>query len=123
MQPDITFSGNTPYVSWQETGPQRFVGHLAGAGFVVDTPGGIPGAEPDLRAPVSSNCIATPFDADGDACQGGVAPQAFFLHLQAGAPKRLIGEAVVSRRQGGGPSADPRVPGRAAPAPASAARA
>jgi hypothetical protein len=115
VKPDIAFSGHTPYVSWQESG-RTFVGHLAGSGFALDTPGGIPGAAPDLRAPVSSNCIATPFDGDGDACPGGAAPQAFFLHLQAGAPKRLLAEAVVPGGQGGGPVGGPaQGPGHGGP--------
>ena len=99
VRPDITFSGHTPFVSWQETvgGEARtFVAHLDGERFALDTPGGIGGAEPDLRAPISSNCIGTPFNADGDACQGGAAPQAFFLHLQAGAPKRLLANAIAA---------------------------
>jgi hypothetical protein len=114
-RPDITFSGHVPFVSWQETvgGQARtFVAHLDGARFVLDTPGGIGGAEPDLRAPISSNCIATPFNADGSACQGGAAPQAFFLHLQAGAPKRLLANAIVPNPAPGG--------GAGAPAPAPA---
>src|SRR4051794_28934572 len=97
-RPDIAFAGHTPFVSWQETvggAPRTFVAHLAGERFVLDTPGGIGGAEPDLRAPISSNCIATPFNADGDACQGGTAPQAFFLHLQAGTPNRLPAAAIA----------------------------
>ena len=90
----------------------------------LDTPGGIGGAEPDLRAPVSSNCIATPFDADGDACQGGVAPQAFFLHLQAGAPKRLLGEAIAPAARAAAPRRTRRGPGHGGPgAGTSAARA
>src|SRR4051794_15031626 len=103
VRPDITFAGHTPFVSWQETvaGEARtFVAHLHGERFVLDTPGGVGGAEPDLRAPVSSNCIATPFNADGDACQGGAAPEAFFLHLQAGTPKRLLANAIPSAGSG-----------------------
>jgi hypothetical protein len=98
-RPDIAFSAHTPLVSWQETvgGEARtFVAHLDGAKFVLDTPGGIGGAEPDLRAPISSNCIATPFNSDGDACQGGATPDAFFLHLQAGSPKRLLASEIAN---------------------------
>ena len=110
VRPDITFSGHTPFVTWQESvgGQARtFVSHLEGGRFVLDTPGGIGGAEPDLRAPVSSNCIATPFNADGDACQGGAAPQAFFLHLQTGSPKRLLADAIAPAAPGGGGSQGP----------------
>ena len=98
VRPDIAFSGHTPFVSWQERVGGRartFVAHLQGDRFVLDTPGGIGSAEPDLRAPISSNCIATPFNADGDACQGGAAAQAFFLRLQAGPPKRLLASAIA----------------------------
>jgi hypothetical protein len=109
VRPDITFSGHVPFVSWQETvnGQARtFVAHLEGEKFVLDTPGGIGGAEPDLRAPISSNCMGTPFNADGDACQGGAAAQAFFLHLQAGTPKRLLANAIApSGGSGGGAGA------------------
>ena len=112
VRPDITFSGHTPFVSWQETvgGEARtFVAHLDGERFALDTPGGIGGAEPDLRAPISSNCIGTPFNADGDSCQGGAVPQAFFLHLQAGAPKRLLANEIAADAPhgGGGAGAPP----------------
>jgi hypothetical protein len=110
VRPDITFSGHTPFVSWQETvgGEARtFVAHPDGERFALDTPGGIGGAEPDLRAPISSNCIGTPFNADGDACQGGAAPQAFFLHLQAGAPKRLLANAIAPDAAHGGGAGTP----------------
>src|SRR3954454_22144856 len=111
LRTDITFSGHTPFVSWQETvgGEARtFVAHLDGERFALDTPGGIGGADPDVRAPISSNCIGTPFSADGDACQGGAAPQAFFLHLQAGAPKRLLANAIAAAApRGGGGGAPP----------------
>jgi hypothetical protein len=116
VRPDITFSGHTPLVSWQETvgGQARtFVSHLQGGRFVLDTPGGIGGAEPDLRAPISSNCIGTPFNADGDACQGGAAPRAFLLHLQAGSPKRLLANAITPDAPPAGGGAG----GTGAPAP------
>jgi hypothetical protein len=103
-------------VSWQETvgGEARtFVAHLEADRFALDTPGGIGAAEPDLRAPISSNCIATPCNADGDACQGGAAPQAFFLHLKAGAPKRLLGNAIApAGGAGGGTGAGAPAPGQ-----------
>src|SRR4051794_41307231 len=59
LRTDITFSGHTPFVSWQETvgGEARtLVAHLDGERFALDTPGGIGGAEPDLRAPISFSC-------------------------------------------------------------------
>ena len=81
-RPDITFSGNTPYVSWRETTgvnqSQVFVGHFVNAAdptFVLDTPTGLnvstAGPVLDLRAPISSGCTANPTNADGASCQGG----------------------------------------------------
>jgi hypothetical protein len=69
-RPDITFSGNVPYVSWQETvsGAQTtFVGHFEGGAaapvFVLDTPTGIAnsglGGVDSLRAPISSGRTPT----------------------------------------------------------------
>src|SRR5204862_998515 len=50
-RPDITFSGNVPYISWQEAigGAQTtFVGHFEGGAtapvFRLDTPTGIAGS-------------------------------------------------------------------------------
>ena len=85
-QPDITFSGNTPYVSFREDvggGASRAVtGHFANpASFVTDgneTPV-TPGSQADIREPISSACIATPFNGDGMACQGGALGTPFFL--------------------------------------------
>jgi hypothetical protein len=113
VRPDITFSGHTPFISWQETvgGQARtFVAHLAGSRFALDTPGGIAGAQPDLRAPISSNCIATPFNMDGNACQGGAQPDVFFLHLQAGTPKKLFASTLgpdAAPGNGGGAGTPP----------------
>jgi hypothetical protein len=89
-RPDITFSGNTPYVSWRETisGSQAriFTGHFVNAAnptFVLDTPGGLnvsaAGAVLDLRAPISSGCTANPTNSDGASCQGGALGTPFFL--------------------------------------------
>jgi hypothetical protein len=80
-RPDITFSGNTPYVSWREnTGgstDKGFLGH-----FVLDGSGApifqldesniplTPDAQADVRLPISSGCTANPFNADGLVCQG-----------------------------------------------------
>jgi hypothetical protein len=44
-RPDITFSGNVPYISWQEAVTKEqvtFVGHYEGPVFELDTPTGIP---------------------------------------------------------------------------------
>jgi hypothetical protein len=89
-RPDITFSGNTPYVSWRKTTgvnqARLFVGHFVNAAnptFVLDTPSGInvstAGAVLDLRAPISSGCTANPTNSDGAACQGGALGTPFFL--------------------------------------------
>lgn len=87
-RPDITFSGNVPYISWQEDVDGQhvtFVGHFEGAAFHLDTPTGIVGsglndeAEP-LRAPISSGCTADPTNADGASCQGGAVGTPFFLY-------------------------------------------
>jgi hypothetical protein len=81
---DITFSANTPYVSWHRGGkavyghfatPDRFVKDNGPAGSVVSA---------DVRAPISSGCTADPFDADGTACQGGVQGTPFFLFTEGG---------------------------------------
>jgi hypothetical protein len=92
-RPDITFSGNTPYVSWRENvaGIQRgFYGHFEGGEnaltFVDDIPGGeivdAAGRVPDLRAPISSGCTADPFSHDGQACQGNAIGTPFFTFTE-----------------------------------------
>ena len=97
-RPDITFSGNVPYISWQEEvsgGQVTFVGHFEGGAsapvFKLDTPTGIPGsafgpnAADPLRAPLSSGCTANPINADGASCQGGAIGTPFLLYA-AGTP-------------------------------------
>ena len=91
-RPDITFSGNVPYISWQEEisrAQVTFVGHFEGGAsapvFKLDTPTGIPNsafgnAKDPLRAPISSGCTANPFNADGVSCQGGAIGTPFFLY-------------------------------------------
>ena len=86
-RPDITFSANTPYVTWRADflGRTRgFVGHFVNPSnptFVFDefnvplTPTSLA----DVREPISSNCTANPFNADGGACQGEPVPTPFFL--------------------------------------------
>jgi hypothetical protein len=103
--PDITFSGNEPYITWQEnvSGHERvFSGHFEGGAiapvFRLDTPTGIAvsafGAVPDLIPPVSSGCTADPFTADGASCPGAAAGTPFFLFTD-GAPgsQRLFARA------------------------------
>jgi len=107
-RPDIAFSGNVPYISWQEeiAGAEvTFVGHFEGGAsapvFRLDTPAGIPGsgfgdvANP-LRAPISSGCTANPTSADGAACQGGAVGTPFFLYV-AGDPgsQKLFAQAYA----------------------------
>src|SRR5213592_3999515 len=91
-RPDITFSGNVPYISWQEDisdAQVTFVGHFEGGAsapvFKLDTPTGVPNskfgnAKDPLRAPISSGCTANPFNADGASCQGGAVGTPFFLY-------------------------------------------
>jgi hypothetical protein len=91
-RPDITFSGNTPYVSWREDVgggvTKAFYGHFVNAAdptFVLDesnvplAPTGEGPGQADVREPISSSCIATPFNADGASCQGGAVGTPFFL--------------------------------------------
>jgi hypothetical protein len=89
-RPDITFSGNVPYISWIEkvgTQERAFVGHFEGAKFVLDTPVGVlrgpAGLIPDTRAPITSTCTANPFNADGAACQGAAAGSPAYLYAEA----------------------------------------
>src|SRR5438094_780171 len=107
-RPDITFSGNVPYISWQEAisdAQVTFVGHFeGGAGapvFQLDTPSGIPNsrfgnAKDPLRAPISSGCTANPFSADGASCLGGAVGTPFFLYT-AGDPgaQKLFAQAFA----------------------------
>lgn len=96
-RPDITFSAQTPFVSWREDlgGVTRgFVGHFVNASnptFVIDE-SNIPLARTsvaDVREPISSNCTANPFNADGSACQGTPVPTPFFLFT--GLRKSVLG--------------------------------
>jgi hypothetical protein len=98
---DITFSGNTPYVTWrsQVAGNQvAFTGHFVNAAsptFVLDSSNVplTPTAQADVREPISSSCIATPFNADGAACQGGAIGTPFFLYTNGTAPTALFAQA------------------------------
>lgn len=101
--PDITFAGHTPFVTYrQKIGHSvlLFVGHFTNAAnptFHLDTRGGIKrsssGLTLETAEPISSNCTANPFNSDGDACQGGVTPDAFFLFNDGAAgARRIFGE-------------------------------
>jgi hypothetical protein len=103
-RPDITFSGNTPYVSWREnTGAgsdEGFVGHfvLNGSGvpiFQLDESNVplTPDAQADVRLPISSGCTANPVDVDGAACQGGATGTPFFLFTNGTSPISLFAGA------------------------------
>jgi hypothetical protein len=100
-RPDITFSGNTPYVSWRESvaGVLRgFVGHFVNAAnptFVLDVSNVplTPTAQADVREPISSSCTANPFNSDGAACQGGAVGTPFFLFTNGTSPRSLFAGA------------------------------
>jgi hypothetical protein len=104
--PDITFFGNTPYVSWTAASgadKKGFVGHFDPYGnFVTDTPGGISlipphGAAPliDARVALSSSCTADPFSTDGTNCAPGAINAAFDTFTTAGSPQRLFSQALI----------------------------
>jgi hypothetical protein len=106
IRPDITFSGNTPYVSWREDVgggvTKAFYGHFVNAAdptFVLDesnvplAPTGEGAGHADVREPISSGCIATPFNADGAACQGGAVGTPFFLFTDGTSPLGLFADA------------------------------
>ncbi|HUE26573.1 MAG TPA: hypothetical protein VMP89_07350, partial [Solirubrobacteraceae bacterium] len=103
-RPDITFSANTPYVSWRTdvNGVTRgFVGHFINASnpmFVLDESEIplTPTSQADVREPISSNCTANPFNADGAACQGGPVPTPFFLFTDGTNPLGLFAGAVTT---------------------------
>ena len=100
-RPDITFSGNTPYVTWREetrTGATAFAGHFVNAAnptFVLDESDVplTPSAQADVREPISSSCIATPFNMDGQACQGGALGTPFLLFTNGTSPRGLFADA------------------------------
>jgi hypothetical protein len=101
-RPDITFSGNTPYVSWKEDVgggvEQGFNGHFVNAAspkFVPDESDVplTPTSQANVREPISSSCIATPFNSDGKACQGGTLGTPFFLFTNGSSPPSLFADA------------------------------
>jgi hypothetical protein len=113
--PDITFFGNTPYVSYTTgSGLTKlgYVGHFDAYGrFVLDTPGGIrltnakggfsggPASLIDARVALSSSCTADPFTADGTTCAPAAVNAAFDTFTTAGTPQRLFSQALT-----GGPN-------------------
>ncbi len=99
-QPSITFSGNTPYVTFREDigagATDAVVGHFATpASFVTDSgeTAITPTSNADIRQPISSGCIAMPFNGDGAACQGGVLGTPFFLTTQGTTTRGLFATA------------------------------
>ena len=107
-KPDITFFGNTPYVSWLEprgSNLRGFAGHFDVNGvFIEDTPGGVKLIAPprarahllaDVRAPISSACTADPFTNDGSTCAIAQVNAPFFLFTTSDSPQRLFAQAIV----------------------------
>ena len=98
---DITFSGNTPYVTWRSDSggtATTTVGHFVNAAnptFVVDKSGipTTPSGSADVREPISSGCTANPFNADGATCQGGAVGTPFFLFTNGTSPLSLFADA------------------------------
>ena len=111
--PDITFFGNTPYVSWTDShrddDKRGFVGHFDAYGRLrprhagrhpPDVPArGGPLALIDARVALSSSCTADPFSKDGSACTPGDVNAAFHTFTAAGSPQRLFAQADI-----GGPN-------------------
>jgi hypothetical protein len=104
IRPDITFSGHTPYVSWREDiggGIEKaFTGHFVDAAnptFVLDNSNVplTPHDQADVREPISSTCIATPFNQDGSACQGNAIGTPFFLYTNGTSPRGLFANAYA----------------------------
>jgi hypothetical protein len=103
-RPDITFSGNTPYVTWRENvdGVDKgFVGHFVNASnpkFVLDASNVAltPTDQADVREPISSGCTANPFNADGTTCQGPAVGTPFFLYTNGTSPRKLFADAYQS---------------------------
>ncbi len=100
-RPDITFSGNTPYVTWRENvgGVDKgFVGHFFNAASPTfgndesDVPL-TPVAQAAVREPISSSCTANPFNSDGAACQGAAVGTPFFLFTNGTSPRSLFAGA------------------------------
>ena len=82
---DITFSGNTPYVTWHHNG-QIVTGHFSTPdAFQKDSPALGANETDAVRAPISSGCIATPFNGDGASCQAGALGTPFLLFTDGNA--------------------------------------
>ncbi len=82
---DLTFSGNTPYVTWHHDN-HVVTGHFNTPDSFTKDGAPVGTATPDgVRAPISSACIATPFNQDGAACQAGALGTPFFLFTDGNA--------------------------------------
>ncbi len=103
-RPAITFSGNTPYVTWREDVGggvvKAFVGHFVNAAnptFVLDESDTAltPTAQAAVREPISSGCTGNSFDADGSSCQGAAIGTPFFLFTAGTSPTSLFADAYA----------------------------
>ncbi|MBV9424611.1 MAG: hypothetical protein JOZ98_16995 [Solirubrobacterales bacterium] len=111
-RPDISFAGNTPYVSWHETDSKgktvSFVGHFEGnpanpvfhidTGAIPTTPQGTTSDNDttDVRTPVASTCPDDPFTADGQSCTGGAIGTPFYAFTDnANGPQQLFAQAYT----------------------------
>ncbi len=99
LNPDITFSGNTPYVTWREDGGNvhsaHFEGSAADPAFVWDdvVPASAGGLI-DPRPSVASLCEANPFTGDGAACPADSVGTPFFATVDARTgPRNLLTKA------------------------------
>ena len=99
---DITFSRNTPYVTWHHNG-SVVTGHFTTPdAFVKDNAPVGTGAPDTVRAPISSGCIADPFNNDGAACQANAVGTPFFLFTDGNS--RLFADAYQADNQLTGPA-------------------
>ena len=114
-RPDITFDGNTPYVTWREDigggVTKGFSGHFTTPqNFVIDatdvplSPTGTGPGQADVREPISSGCTANPFNADGSTCQGSAIGTPFFLFTTGTGPLNLLADAYQPSATTGGAS-------------------
>ena len=99
---DITFSGNTPYVTWHHNG-SVVTGHFTTPdAFVKDNAPVGTGAPDAVRTPISSGCIADPFSNDGAACQAYAVGTPFFLFTDGNS--KLFADAYQADNQLTGPA-------------------
>ena len=88
--PDITFSGNTPYVTWHSN-DKTVAGHFANlTTFKVDS---VTAEKTEGRSPISSSNTSDPFTADGQNPPAGTVGTPFFLDLTSSSPKKLLAHA------------------------------